>query len=121
MAGLRARAAVYARVVVGRSESRSSIGRVVRVYRVGNGPADHGSTKLSYEGPGPRWERAPRQFSCPAARPVGCTGSLVEHRDRFCRLGSEYVQAALAAQGRELVVVDAAEVDDDLVRDMTEI
>jgi predicted site-specific integrase-resolvase len=45
----------------------------------------------------------------------------VEHRDRFCRLGSEYVQAALAAQGRELVVVDAAEVDDDLVRDMTEI
>jgi predicted site-specific integrase-resolvase len=34
-------------------------------------------------------------------------------------LGSEYVQAALAGQGRELVVVDAAEVDDDLVRDMT--
>ena len=28
---------------------------------------------------------------------------------------------ALAAQGRELVVVDAADVDDDLVRDMTEI
>jgi predicted site-specific integrase-resolvase len=46
---------------------------------------------------------------------------VVEHRDRFCRLGSEYVQAALAAQGRELVVVDSAEVDDDLVRDMTEI
>ncbi len=47
--------------------------------------------------------------------------SVVEHRDRFCRFGSEYVQAALAAQGRELVVVDTAEVDDDLVRDMTEI
>jgi predicted site-specific integrase-resolvase len=46
---------------------------------------------------------------------------VVEHRDRFCRFGSEYVQAALAAQGRELVIVDAAEVDDDLVRDMTEI
>ncbi len=46
---------------------------------------------------------------------------VVEHRDRFCRFGSEYVQAALAAQGRELVVVDTAEVDDDLVRDMTEI
>jgi predicted site-specific integrase-resolvase len=42
---------------------------------------------------------------------------VVEHRDRFCRFGSEYVQAALAARGRELVVVDAAEVDDDLVRD----
>ena len=35
---------------------------------------------------------------------------VVEHRGRFCRLGSEYVQAALAAQGRELVVVDAVEV-----------
>lgn len=46
---------------------------------------------------------------------------VVEHRDWFCRFGSEYVEAALAAQGRELVVVDSAEVDDDLVRDMTEI
>lgn len=44
----------------------------------------------------------------------------MEHRDRFCRFGSEYVEAALAAQGRELVV-DSAEVDADLVRDMTEI
>jgi predicted site-specific integrase-resolvase len=46
---------------------------------------------------------------------------VVEHRDRFCRFGSEYVEAAVGAQGRELVVVDSAEVDDDLVRDMTEI
>jgi predicted site-specific integrase-resolvase len=46
---------------------------------------------------------------------------VVEHRDRFCRLGSGYVQVALAAQGQEWVVVDAGEVDDDLVRDMTEI
>lgn len=46
---------------------------------------------------------------------------VVEHRDRFCRFGSEYVEAALGAQGRELVVVDSVEVDDDLVRDMTEI
>lgn len=46
---------------------------------------------------------------------------VVEHRDRFCRFGFEYVEAALGAQGRELVVVDSAEVDDDLVRDMTEI
>jgi predicted site-specific integrase-resolvase len=32
---------------------------------------------------------------------------VVEQRDRFCRFGSEYVQAALAGQGREWVVVDA--------------
>jgi predicted site-specific integrase-resolvase len=46
---------------------------------------------------------------------------VVEHRDRFARFGAEYVEAALAAQGRRLVVADPAEVDDDLVRDMTEI
>jgi predicted site-specific integrase-resolvase len=46
--------------------------------------------------------------------------SVVEHRDRFCRFGSEYVEAALAADGGE-VVVDSVEIDDDLVRDMTEV
>jgi predicted site-specific integrase-resolvase len=54
-------------------------------------------------------------------RDPSVTRIVVEHRDRFCRFGSEYVEAALAAQGRELVVVDSSEVDDDLVRDMTEI
>ncbi len=46
---------------------------------------------------------------------------VVEHRDRFARFGAEYVEAALAAQGRRLLVVDPAEGDDDLVRDITEI
>jgi predicted site-specific integrase-resolvase len=46
---------------------------------------------------------------------------VVEQRDRCGRFGAEYVQAALAGQGRELVVVDSAEVDEDLVRDMTEV
>ncbi|WP_426502644.1 IS607 family transposase [Dactylosporangium sp. McL0621] len=46
---------------------------------------------------------------------------VVEHRDRFARFGAEYVEAALAAQGRRLLVVDPAGVDDDLVRDVTEI
>jgi putative resolvase len=49
------------------------------------------------------------------------TTVVVEHRDRFARFGAEYVEAALAAQGRRLLVVDPAEVDDDLVRDVTEI
>ncbi len=51
----------------------------------------------------------------------GVTRIIVEHRDRFARFAVEYVEAALAAQSRELVVVDPTEVDDDLVRDMTEI
>jgi predicted site-specific integrase-resolvase len=46
---------------------------------------------------------------------------VVEHRDRFARFGAEYVEAALAAQGRRLLVVDPAEVHDDLVGDVTEI
>ena len=46
---------------------------------------------------------------------------VVEHSDRSARFDAEYVQAALAASGRRLLVVDPAEVDDDLVRDVTEI
>ncbi len=49
------------------------------------------------------------------------TTILVEHRDRFCRFGADYVEAALGAQSRQLVVVDSAEIDDDLVRDVTEL
>ena len=49
------------------------------------------------------------------------TTIVVEHRDRFARFGAEYAEAALAASGRRLLVVDPGEVDDDLVRDVTEI
>ena len=45
----------------------------------------------------------------------------MEHRDRLCRFGSEYVPAVLAGQGRGRVVVDSSEVDDDLVADVTEV
>jgi putative resolvase len=34
------------------------------------------------------------------------------------RFGAEYVEAALAADGRKLLVVDASELKDDLVQDM---
>jgi predicted site-specific integrase-resolvase len=43
---------------------------------------------------------------------------VVEHRDRFARFGSEYLEAALAASGRRLIVMDAGEMNDDLVQDM---
>jgi putative resolvase len=46
---------------------------------------------------------------------------VVEHRERFARFGVEYVGAALAAQGRRLLVVEEREVDDDLVREITEV
>ncbi len=44
---------------------------------------------------------------------------VVEHRDRLMRFGFEYVEAALAAQGRSVLVMDLTDVQDDLVRDMT--
>ena len=49
------------------------------------------------------------------------TTIVVEHRDRFARFGAEYVAAALDANHRRMAVVADAEVDDDLVRDMTEL
>jgi predicted site-specific integrase-resolvase len=54
-------------------------------------------------------------------RDPSVTTIVVEHRDRFARFGAEYVEAALAASGRRLLVADPAGVDDDLVRDVTEI
>lgn len=54
-------------------------------------------------------------------RTPAVTTVVVEHRDRLMRFGFEYVEAALMAQGRALVVVDSTEVTDDLVRDMTEV
>lgn len=54
-------------------------------------------------------------------RDPGVSTVVVEHRGRFARFGAEYVEAALAAQGRRVLVVDPAGVDDDLVGDMTEI
>ncbi len=46
---------------------------------------------------------------------------VVEHRDRLSRFGFEYIEAALLASGRRVVVVDPGEVADDLVRDMCEV
>lgn len=46
---------------------------------------------------------------------------VVEHRDRLMRFGAEYVESAMAAQGRKLIVVDPSEVKDDLVQDMIEV
>jgi predicted site-specific integrase-resolvase len=116
-AGLRARAAVYARV----SSADQKADLDPQVARVTAWATDQQITvdKVVVE-VGSALNGHRRKFLV-LLRDQSVHRIVVEHRDRFCRLGSEYVQAALAAQGRELVVVDAAEVDDDLVRDMTEI
>jgi len=46
---------------------------------------------------------------------------VVEPRDRLMRLGFEYVEAALAAHGRTVIVVEPDEVQEDMVRDLHQV
>jgi len=46
---------------------------------------------------------------------------IVEHRDRLARFGAEYIEAALAASGRRMIVMESDELKDDLVQDMIDI
>jgi predicted site-specific integrase-resolvase len=69
---------------------------------------------------GPALDGKRREF-VDLLRDRSVTVIVVEHRDRFARFGAEYVEAALSAQGRRLLVADPSGVDDDLVRDVTEI
>jgi putative resolvase len=61
-----------------------------------------------------------RRFARVLADPTATT-IVVEHRDRLARFGVEYLEAALMAQGRRIMVTDPGETTDDLVRDMTEV
>ena len=46
---------------------------------------------------------------------------VVEHRERLCRFGFEYLEAALLARGARILVMEESELEDDLVRDVTEV
>ncbi|MXI80785.1 IS607 family transposase [Mycobacterium tuberculosis] len=116
-AGAQPKTAVYARVSSAdqKSDLDRQVARVTSWATAEQIPVDKVVTEVGSVLNGHR-----RKFPA-VLRDLSVTRIVVEHRDRFCRFGSEYVHAALAAQGRELVVVDSAEVDDDLVWDMTEI
>jgi predicted site-specific integrase-resolvase len=113
----RGRTVVYARV--SSAEQKSDLDRqVARVtaWATSNGrTVDQVVTEVGSALNGKR-----RKFLALLGDPEVAT-IVVEHRDRFARFGSEYVAAALAGKHRQMVVVDDAEVDDDLVRDMTEL
>ena len=59
---------------------------------------------------------ARRLLADPAAGVV-----VVEYRDRLGRVNTELVEAALAAHGRRLVVLDGSDAAGGLVRDMIEV
>lgn len=46
---------------------------------------------------------------------------VVERRDRLARFGVECLEAVLSAHGRTVVILDDAELLDDLARDLTEV
>jgi putative resolvase len=107
---------LYARV--SSHDQRSDLDR--QVARLSEWAAKAGARVLRIEaevGSGMNGARAKvrRLLADPAVRTV-----VVEHRDRLGRMNVELVEAALSAGGRSLVVLDPAERDDDLVRDMTE-
>lgn len=51
----------------------------------------------------------------------GVTVLVVEHRGRLARFGAGHLEAALAASGRRIVVLDPGETTSDLVRDPAEV
>ncbi|WP_440106103.1 IS607 family transposase [Streptosporangium sp. H16] len=108
---------VYARV--SSSDQKADLdGQVARVTAWATGRGISVDRVVTEVGPALNGRR--KKFLALLADPQVST-IVVEHRDRFARFGAEYVEAALSAQGRRLLVIDPAEVDDDLVRDVTEI
>ena len=109
--------AVYARVSSGdqRADRDRRVARV-SVWATSNG---HSIDRVVTEiGSG---LNAKRRTSLALLTDPTVTTIVVEHRDRFARFGSEYAAASVGANGRRLVVVDDTDVDDDPVRDMTEV
>ena len=61
-----------------------------------------------------------RELNQLLADPV-VTTLVVEHRDRLARFGVSQLQEALKSSGRQIVVVDPGEVQDDLAQDMIDL
>jgi predicted site-specific integrase-resolvase len=113
----RGQTVVYARV--SSADRRPDLDRqVARVTEWATGrrlPVDRVVTEVGSALDGDR-----REFLA-LLRDPAVTVIAVERRDRVARFGAEYVEAALAAQGRSLLAAYPSEEDDDLVGDVTEI
>jgi|SRR5579872_2609417 len=106
--------ALYARV--SSHDQRADLDR--QLARLSQDAADHGLhviDSVAEVGSGLNGER---RKVMRLLRDSTISAIVVERRDRFARFGSEYLEAALAASGRRLIVVDPSEMNDDLVQDM---
>jgi putative resolvase len=111
------RTVVYARVSGSdqKDDLERQVGRVVAGLTSSGGHVDQIVTEIGSGLNGAR-PRLKRLLSDKTATVIA-----VEHRDRLGRFGVEYLEAALSAQNRQIVVINPDEVEDDLVRDMVEI
>ena len=111
------RTVVYARVSL--SEQRADLDR--QKLRLLEHAQKHGmqvDDVIAEVGSGLNGSR--RELLAALSRP-GLGVLVVEHRVRLARFGFEMVDALLRSRGGGVVVVEEREVDDDLVRDMTDV
>jgi putative resolvase len=103
--------AVYARVSSG--DQRVDLDRqVARLVQHATGAGLAPTRVVSEVGSGLNGHRS-KLLGLPGDAGVGTI--VVEYRDRLGRFGVEYLEAALAAQGRRVVAREEAQVADDLV------
>lgn len=88
----------------------------LKAFAIGMGVEDPEVVTETGSGMNDRRRKLNRLLSDPTV-----TSIIVEHRDRLARMNAGLVESALKAQGRRVIVVDDTELDDDLVRDMTEV
>ena len=88
----------------------------LKAFAIGMGVEDPEVVMETGSGMNDRRRKLNRLLSDPTV-----TGIIVEQRDRLARMNAGLVESALKAQGRRIIVVDDTELDDDLVRDMTEV
>ena len=106
--------AIYASV--SSSDQKGDLdGQVARVLAYANSRGLSVSTTVTETGSGLNGHRPKlmKLLQDPSIKTI-----VVEHSDRLMRFGTEYVEAALASQGRRILVVDPTELKDDLVQDM---
>jgi putative resolvase len=109
--------AIYARV--SSSDQKKDLDRqVARLVTFANEKGLSISRTVTEIGSGLNGHR-PKLMKLLAEKSIGII--LVEHRDRLMRFGAEYVESALASEGRSLLVADQGELKDDLVQDMIEV
>lgn len=115
--GREGRTVIYARVAL--HDYREDLARQVTRLQEWAAQKGHEVDEVVTEvgaGMGGKRRKLSRLLADPTAATI-----IVEHRDRLARFGVEYLQSALSAQGRRILVVDGGGVNEnDLIRDMTD-